>query len=291
MSIVNAQKAMKRAAELRTQINIHNDAYYNMDNPTISDAAYDALVRELEQLESEYPELADSASPTAHVGGTAQSAFAKVRHRVPLLSLRDVFSKDEAWDWVKQINAGGHTTYVVEEKVDGLSIAITYVNGIYTSAATRGDGAIGEDVTENARQIPSIPKVIKDRTLYANTLIVRAEVIMPVAAFERLNEELEREGKKLIANPRNGAAGALRTKDPSITAKRGLEAVAFDVLYDSDGEASGRETQRQDNIFLQQIGFKTVSCTICTTLKELESAIDAIDTTRGSRPYWVEAPL
>lgn len=291
MSITNEQEAMKRAAELRAQINIHNDAYYNKDNPTISDAAYDAMLRELEQLESEYPEAADAFSPTIHVGGAAQSTFAKVQHHVPLLSLRDVFSKDETWDWVKQINAGGHTTFAVEEKVDGLSVAITYVNGVFSSAATRGDGQTGEDVTENARQIPSIPKEIKGRTLYNNTLIVRAEVVMPTAAYERLNEELAREGKKLVANPRNGAAGSLRTKDPTITARRGLEAIAFDVLYDSDSAENGRETQKQDNIFLQQLGFKAVSCTTCTTLKELESAIDAVDKSRGSRPYWVDGAV
>lgn len=291
MSSKTVKEAKTRANELRTQIAIHDDLYYNKDNPVISDAAYDALVRELEQLEKAYPEIADSNSPTANVGGTAQSSFAKVKHRVPLLSLHDVFSRDEAREWVKQINAGGHTTYVVEEKVDGLSLAITYINGVFTLAATRGDGQTGEDVTENARQIPSIPKEIKSRTHYANTLIVRAEVIMPTAAFERLNEELESQGKPLVKNPRNGAAGSLRTKDPSITAKRGLEAVAFDVLYDSDAVASGRETQKQDNIFLQQCGFDTVSCAICTTIKEIETAIDAVDKTRGSRPYWVDGAV
>ena len=289
MKYSNTQEAQVRVNELRTQIVYHNDLYYNQDKPEISDAAYDIMMRELRQLESDFPDLAASDSPSTAVGGVAQSSFSKVTHIVPLLSLRDVFDTQEVQEWTTQIPKSSGILYSVEEKVDGLSVSLTYTNGVFTSAATRGDGLVGEDVTENARQIPSIPMNIPALSAVP-TCIVRVEVIMPTEAFERLNASLEAAGKPLVKNPRNGAAGSLRTKDPSVTAKRGLEAIAFNIMY-ADGNSPLRQTQLQDIAFLKSAGFRTVEAIPCSNESDIFRAINEVGARRSTSPYWIDGAV
>ena len=197
-----------RIDELTQRLNAYNYQYYVLDAPTISDYEYDMLLRELETLEQQYPQLAHPDSPTQRVGGQAVSAFAPVTHEVPLESLQDVFSAEELTDFLSRVQA---PQYTVEPKVDGLSVALEYVDGVLVRGATRGDGLVGEDVTANLRTIASIPLRLEDAP---PRLIVRGEVFMPRQVFERLNEEREERGQPLFANPRNAAAGSLRQLDP-----------------------------------------------------------------------------
>jgi len=212
-------------AELREEIEEHNRRYFVEDAPTISDAEFDALVRELRELEDEYPELITPDSPTQHVGGFASSQFTPVRHRVPMMSLDNAFSFDELRDWGRRVERrlgaeAGDVSYVCELKIDGFAISITYENGRYVQAATRGNGEVGEDITANVATIEAVPKRLPAG---APTLLeVRGEIYMPIAAFERLNKRQAEAGERLFANPRNSAAGSVRQKDPSITASREL---------------------------------------------------------------------
>ena len=277
----------ERMKLLKAQIEYHNNLYYNQDNPEISDAAYDALVRELRELEGNSPTL---DSPTQKIGGIAQSTFKKTLHTIPLLSLKDVFDVSEVKNWIASIPDNiSKKKFVVEEKVDGLSIAITYVNGIFTSAATRGDGQIGEDVTENARMIANIPKKIS-QLRFENEVIVRAEVIMPTATFDEVNKQLELEGKPLFKNPRNAAAGSLRTKDASITEKRGLQAIAFQILYEKNA-AFLRNSQSKDIQYLSDFGFDIVSCKECDNIDDIVFAIEEIGNARKKSDYWIDGAV
>ncbi len=214
-----------RAAELRDEIDEHNRRYFVDDEPAISDADYDALVRELKSIEAEFPELIVPESPTQHVGGYVAAQFSEVRHKVPMMSLDNVFGEDELQDWGKRLerrlgSEGGDTSFVCELKIDGFAISITYENGRYVQAATRGNGEVGEDITANIATIEAIPKRLKGDA--PALLEVRGEVYMPLAAFERLNKRQADAGDRLFANPRNSAAGSVRQKDPSITASREL---------------------------------------------------------------------
>ncbi len=200
---------------LREQLRYHNEKYYNEDAPEITDYEYDMLQRQLRALEAEHPEMADANSPTQRVGGTASSRFAKVTHAYPLESLQDVFSFDELGEFYSRVeNAVGQAEYVVEYKIDGLSVALEYVDGVFVRGATRGDGQVGEDVTKNLKTIKDIPKKLENAPPH---LIVRGEVYMKKSVFDALNAELELHDKPLLANPRNAAAGSLRQKDSRIT--------------------------------------------------------------------------
>ncbi len=212
---------------LTEQLNTANYQYYVLDDPQMPDFEYDRLLRELEELEAVHPELALPDSPTNRVGGTALSKFEQVVHPVPLMSLQDVFSREELLEFLTRMKTSyPSAVFSVEPKIDGLSVALEYENGRFIRGATRGDGAIGEDVTENLKTIRSIPMTIPDAPA---RLIVRGEVFMPKKVFEQLNEEREREGKSLFANPRNAAAGSLRQLDPKIAAKRKLDILIFNV--------------------------------------------------------------
>lgn len=283
----------KRAAMLRAEIECHNHLYYDLDQPEVSDAAYDRLIGDLRQLEKEHPEISSVGSPTQRVGGNAQSTFEKVQHRVPLLSLRDVFSEDDVMSWYSQELPTGTTLVSVEEKVDGLSMAITYVDGRFHSAATRGDGRVGEDVTENARMVKNIPMEIPALVGTGSTLVVRVEVVMPVAIFESLNESLKAAGKTPLKNPRNAAAGALRVKDPKITAERGLEAIAFTVMYMDRMVAAVpvRVTQYGDLNFLRNAGFRTVKAIPCALDSEILAAIQEIGAYRDESDHWIDGAV
>ena len=223
------EQAKQRAEELRAQIEYHNRLYYDQDAPELEDFQYDALTRELRELEAAYPELAVPDSPTQRVGGTASGRFAKVAHAVKMESLLDAFSYDELRDFDRRVReAGVEPEYVVEIKIDGLSCSLEYENGQLVRASTRGDGVVGEDVTENVRAIRSIPKTLKGENPPAY-LEVRGEVYMPHDAFRKLCEEQELQGAAPFKNPRNAAAGSLRQKDPKVTGRRGLGIFIFNV--------------------------------------------------------------
>jgi DNA ligase (NAD+) len=241
-----------RIVELREQIRFHNYRYHVLDDPTVSDAEYDALMRELRALEAEYPDLITPDSPTQRVGGAASEKFAKVRHPVPMLSLGNAFDEEGLRAWrdrvVRLLGDDMPIAYVVEPKIDGLAVALTYEHGRFVRGATRGDGEIGEDVTANLRTVPSIPLTLHDPTKdegrrredgdsghsssvlgLPSSIEVRGEVYMRTSDFEKLDQRLASAGEKVTANPRNAAAGSLRQKDPSITAGRPLRFFAYAV--------------------------------------------------------------
>ena len=221
------EQAKKRVEELRTVIEKNNRLYYDQDAPELEDFEYDALTRELKELEAQYPELVTPASPTQHVGGTPSGRFAKVTHAVKMESLLDAFSYDELRDFDRRVrDAGIEPEYVVEIKIDGLSCSLEYENGELVRASTRGDGVVGEDVTANVRAIKKIPKKLKNAPEF---LEVRGEVYMPHEAFQHLCAEQELQGAAPFKNPRNAAAGSLRQKDAKITGSRGLSIFVFNV--------------------------------------------------------------
>ncbi len=221
------EQAKKRVEELRTVIEKNNRLYYDQDAPELEDFEYDALTRELKELEAQYPELVTPASPTQHVGGTPSGRFAKVTHAVKMESLLDAFSYDELRDFDRRVrDAGIEPEYVVEIKIDGLSCSLEYANGELVRASTRGDGVVGEDVTANVRAIKKIPKKLKNAPEF---LEVRGEVYMPHEEFQHLCAEQELQGDTPFKNPRNAAAGSLRQKDAKITGSRGLSIFIFNV--------------------------------------------------------------
>ena len=225
--MLDLEQARQRVQELRTVIEKNNRLYYDQDAPELEDFEYDALTRELKELEAAYPELITPASPTQHVGGTPSGRFAKVTHTVKMESLLDAFSYDELRDFDRRVQeAGVEPEYVVEIKIDGLSCSLEYENGELVRASTRGDGIVGEDVTANVRAIKKIPKHLKNAPAF---LEVRGEVYMPHEAFQHLCAEQELQGTAPFKNPRNAAAGSLRQKDPKITGSRGLSIFVFNV--------------------------------------------------------------
>ncbi len=220
-----------RIAELRRLIEDANYRYYVLDDPSIPDAEYDRLMRELEALEAAHPEFADPASPTQRVGNAPSSAFAEVRHAIPMLSLGNAFSDEEVADFVRRIEERlerGEPVFSVEPKLDGLAISLRYERGMFVRGATRGDGSTGEDVTANLRTVAAIPLHLRGHE-WPDVLEVRGEVYMPLAAFKAYNERALKDGGKVLANPRNGAAGSLRQLDPRITAQRPLAFYAYGV--------------------------------------------------------------
>ncbi len=246
------EKAQIRAKELRDLLNYHSHKYYVEDNPEIGDYEYDMLQRELAAIEKEYPELITPDSPTQRVGGSAQGLFEPVTHAVPLESLQDAFSLDEvrAFDArVREIFPDAE--YVVEPKIDGLSVALEYRNGVFVRGATRGDGSVGEDVTANLRTVNSIPLRLKSDA----TLTVRGEVYMPKNVFASIVEEQEQNGEKAFKNPRNAAAGSLRQKNPKITASRKLDIFVFNIQQYAGEGITGH---KQSIDFLKTLGFKTI---------------------------------
>lgn len=264
-----------RIEELTKLLNDANYQYYVLDDPKMPDFEYDHLLRELELLEQDHPELADANSPTKRVGGEALSKFEKVTHPVPLMSLQDVFSMEELQDFLTKIDeAYPDTEYTVEPKIDGLSVSLEYENGYFVRGATRGDGNIGEDVTENLKTIRSIPMIITDAP---PRLIVRGEVFMPKASFAKLNERQEEEGKPLFANPRNAAAGSLRQLDSKITAKRGLDIMVFNVQLAEGITFSSHSESLQ---YLEKLHFKVVPWTLHSRVTSICDQIASINDNR-----------
>ncbi len=252
---------LQRIAELRQQLNEWSYQYYVLDDPTVPDYDYDMALRELEQLEARHPETITPDSPTQRVGGEALTSFAPVHHPVPLESLQEVFSDEEMLEFVSRISAGtADPVFLVEPKVDGLSIALEYENGVFVRGATRGDGQTGEDVTENLRTIKSIPMTLEGAP---ERLIVRGEVFMPKKVFHAINAQRELEGENLLANPRNGAAGSLRQQDPKVAAKRRLDVEIFNIQL-----MEGREPFETDSAaldWLESLRFKVIPRKLCRT--------------------------
>jgi len=227
----SAEALRRRAAQLRRDIEHHNYRYYILDDPEIPDAEWDRLLRELRALESEHPELVTADSPTQRVGVTPTDEFAEVRHRVPMLSLDNAFTDEDLRAFDRRVRerlgTGDEIDYSAEPKLDGLAISVTYENGVFVRAATRGDGTTGEDVTANVRTIRSLPLHLQGKA--PPLFEARGEVFMPVSGFERLNAEAAKRGEKVFANPRNAAAGSLRQLDPRITAQRPLDIFFYAV--------------------------------------------------------------
>ncbi len=266
----------QRIRQLTEQLNKANYQYYVLDDPQMPDFEYDRLLRELENLEQENPEFALPDSPTKRVGGEALSKFEKVVHPVPLMSLQDVFSLEELDDFLEKIlSVYPDTSFTVEPKIDGLSVALEYENGVFVRGATRGDGAVGEDVTENLKTIYSIPMTIPNAP---PRLIVRGEVYMPKKNFERLNAIQEEEGKPLFANPRNAAAGSLRQLDSKIAAKRGLDILVFNVQL-ADGVTF--KSHEESLEYLQKLQFKVIPWKTLSCIDAINQQIISINENRA----------
>ncbi len=266
--------------QLRDALNEHGYRYYVLDDPSISDYEYDKMLRRLEELEAEHPEEITQDSPTQRVGGKAIDAFTEYRHAVPLESLQDVFSADEVEEFCRRMEENvGETAYSIEPKVDGLSVALEYRDGVFYKGATRGDGRTGEDVTENIRTIRSIPMTLPEKL---PRLIVRGEVYMPKKVFHQLNAALEERGEKLMANPRNAAAGSMRQLDPRVCAERKLDIAVFNLQL-----AEGKEfaTHAETLEYMRSQNFKVIPYKVLHSAGELGEEIIRLNEEREQLPF------
>ena len=271
----------KEILRLRRELEYHNKLYYVLDAPVISDYEYDMMMQRLKALEAEHPELITPDSPTQRVGGQALSQFEPVRHQVPLESLTDVFSHEELFafgDRMDSLLSESHD-YVVEPKIDGLSMSLEYENGIFVRGATRGDGVTGENVTENLRTVRSLPLHIENAP---ERLIVRGEVYMSKSVFAQLNVEREIRGEALLANPRNAAAGSMRQLDPKVTASRKLDIICFNLQY-SSGEPYQTHAETLDA--MKEMGFPVVPYTRYDSIRDCVEQIEWLGENRGDLPY------
>ncbi len=286
---MDIKEIKKELAALRKEIKYHSNLYYNNDAPEISDYEFDQLMLKLKKLEAEYPELITKTSPTQMVGGVAKrEAGVLVAHDVPMLSLQDVFSKEEVTSFVTSLQEQlDNPEFVVEEKIDGLSLALRYRDGELTQAITRGDGVVqGEDVTENARVIKDIKQKLKEQIPYFE---IRGEVYMSREAFERVNERQELLGMKTFANPRNCAAGTLRQLDSRITKERNLSMFVFN-LQTAEGIEFATHTEAYE--FMKKQGIKVIhNYRVCHTAEEVLAAIDAIGESRGELEYDIDGAV
>ena len=281
--------AKKRIAELSSLINYHREKYYLEDAPEISDYDFDVLMNELIALESEHPDLKSANSPSARVGGYVADKFNKVQHGVPLKSLTDVFSPEELKDYLDktEIALGYKPSFAVEYKIDGLSVSLEYQNGEFIRGATRGDGLVGEDITENLRTVSSIPLQLKEKIPY---LCVRGEVYMPKEAFRDLNERQEENGKTPFANPRNAAAGSLRQLDSRITASRKLDIFIFNI-QSIDGDVT-LSSHAQSLDFLKSLGFKvSPSYNTFTEYEDIIKEILSFNENRSSLSFDIDGAV
>ena len=267
--------------------------YYELDAPTATDYEYDMLFKELKELEEEYPEFAFPDSPTRRVGGEPLEGFEKVAHNVPLMSLDDIFSREEVLAFCAKVYEanGGPCDLVVERKIDGLSVAAAYVNGEFKVGATRGDGEIGENITENLKTVITLPLAFDPETAYGRIerLVVRGEVFMPRRMFEKLNASCVEKGQNTFANPRNAAAGSLRQLDPKVTASRRLDIFVFNLQ-----EVSGADirTHSESLEFMKSLGFKiSPDYKVCKSPEEVWNAIQEIGAKRSSLGYDIDGAV
>ena len=281
------EQSKLKAEKLRAELEYHSKRYYEMDAPEIEDYEYDMLLRELVALEEKYPELITPDSPTHRVGGKADGQFEPVEHKVPMESLQDAFSIEEVLAFDKRVKAvTSNVKYIVEPKIDGLSVSLEYENGLFVRGSTRGDGRTGEDVTANLRTIKAIPlKIDTDLPL----LEVRGEVYMPKEVFLALTKEQELNDEKPFKNPRNAAAGSLRQKNPKITAKRKLDIFVFNIQ-----QIEGKElhSHKESLDFIKELRFNTVPLyTECESIEEAIEQINRIGEMRGTLPFDIDGAV
>lgn len=292
---MNKQEAKVRIEKLKREIDHHRYLYHVFDKQEISDAALDSLKHELDQLEKQFPELITPDSPTQRVGGQPLGEFKKVTHRAPMLSLTDAFSFEELRDWydrnAKLVLDSGALDYYSEIKMDGLAVTLIYRNGIFTQGATRGDGKVGEDITQNLRTIEAIPLRVEIDKLpkavqasAANGLEIRGEVFMTKKVLEHLNKEQEKRKLPPFANPRNAAAGSVRQLDPKITVSRKLSFMAYDLITDL-----GQNTHQQAHEILKRLGFRAGEYNeYCRDIQAIEAYHEKIGKIRAAMPYWTD---
>ncbi len=279
-------EAQKRIAELSGIIEYHNNLYYNQDEPEISDFEYDMLLRELENLEDEFPELKLADSPTNKVGGSAGEKFSPVTHAVVMESLHDSFSHDELRDFDRRVReVAPDVKYVVEPKFDGLSVSCEYKGGVFVRGSTRGDGTTGEDVTDNLMTIKSLPKRLKNAPPY---LEVRGEVYMSFKSFDELVRRQEENEEKPAKNPRNAAAGSLRQKNAKITAQRGLDIFVFNI---QQVEGVTLNSHRESLDYLKKLGFPTSFYSVCDTIEDVIKKTEEIGDRRGEYDYAIDGAV
>ena len=289
----DSENRYEKYSRLRNDIEKHNKAYYDEDSPIISDAEYDKLIRELKSLEERWSELKElysqenksenTVTPTEKIGGTASEKFSKVTHSVPMLSLSNTYNISEIEDFDQRarkiIGLDKKLEYILELKLDGLSISLIYENGILKQGITRGDGQVGEDVTENIREIKSIPKRLKQPV----SIEVRGEVVLPISNFNKVNQEREEAGEDVFANPRNAAAGTIRQLDSSIVKERGLDCYLY---YLVNPENFGVKTHEESIEYIESLGFKTTKIfEKYSDFKKLEKAIEKWHTEREKLDY------
>ena len=283
MDIISAESRIK---ELTEQLEYHNNLYYNMDEPEISDFEYDKMLRELENLEDQFPSLKSPLSPTNRVGGSAGEKFSPVTHTVVMESLHDSFSHDELRDFDRKVREVSlNVQYVVEPKFDGLSVSCEYENGVFVRGSTRGDGTTGEDVTDNLMTIKSLPKRIANAPEY---LEVRGEVYMSFESFNELTKRQEENEEKPFKNPRNAAAGSLRQKNAKITAQRKLDIFVFNIQQVRGTELT---THSQSLNYLTELGFPTAFYNVYDNIDDVISEIERIGDMRGSFDYAIDGAV
>lgn len=284
-TISSLEEVKKEIEDLRRQINYHNTKYYDEDSPEISDFEYDKLNQRLKVLEKKYPEFVTNDSPTQKVGGHAKSTFSQVVHDVQMQSLQDVFSFDEVKEFVikMQKEYGSDIEFCVETKIDGLSVSLEYENGVLVRGSTRGDGFVGEDVTENLKMVHGIPLKLNTN----DTFEVRGEVYMPRKEFESVNEKLENDGKQILSNPRNAAAGTLRQLDPALVKSRNLSIFVFNLQKGINFDLHSKSLE-----YIQKTGIKTIEyIKVCKSLDEILSAIEEIGSLRDSLEYDIDGAV
>lgn len=285
--MTDIEKKELRVKELTDILNYHSNRYYEDDNPEISDYEYDSLMRELADIEARYPQLKAYDSPTQRVGGNADSQFEPVEHKVRMESLQDAFSEEEIDDFARRVySVVGDVTFIVEPKIDGLSVSLEYINGVFVRGSTRGDGVTGEDITANLRTIRSIPLKLNSEIPFIE---VRGEVYMPHDSFIALVEKQELNEEKPFKNPRNAAAGSLRQKNPKVTASRMLDIFVFNVQ-----QIEGKElfSHKESLDYLKELGFKTIPFIKRSNyIADVKEEIKRIGEIRGTLPFDIDGAV
>lgn len=286
---MDEQKAAEQVRQLREKIEFHSKQYYQENQSDISDFEFDALLRELTQIEEAFPALRTADSPTHRIGGSADGLFEAVRHTVPMLSLQDAFSLEEVYNFDKRVRQSiAKPSYIVEPKIDGLSVSLEYENGLFVRGSTRGDGFTGEDVTANLRTVRAIPLRLSREIPF---LEVRGEVYMPRDVFLRLVEQQGIREEKPFKNPRNAAAGSLRQKNPKITASRGLSIFIFGILQ-LRGMENPPESHGDALEFLRELGLPVVpDCRICEDVQAVCDTLEHIGQLRGTLAYDIDGAV
>lgn len=284
---IGIKEAKKEITKLRKEIRYHNDLYYNNDNPEISDYEWDMLMSRLKDLEKRFPSLLTKDSPTQMVGGVRSSTFEEVAHDVPMQSLQDVFSYDDVEDFVNKVieEYGRDVEFCVETKIDGLSVSLEYVDGKLVRGSTRGNGLVGEDVTENLKMLDEIKEELNEKV----TIEVRGEVYLKRAQFDKLNEGLQAQGKSLLANPRNAAAGTLRQLNPELVKERGLSIFVFNIQKLENKNI----TKHSDGLDLcRNLGIQTIEYSkVCKGVNGVLKAIEEIGKKRENLPYDIDGAV